>query len=328
MSDSMDANNPVTEQPIVENNISRQEYVPPSTPESEPIAKKHFLKYIISVIAIIAVLGIIAYSYFHVGVAPIITTTTIPTISKTTSSIVPSVTTTIIPNKTNVTDGIIFGRILNYSNIMGGIPFASKYNTSVNSYPNFYKNISSYVYRRFYAIGAIYGTMAYDSNPNQVQYVPLDNLTANSTYPTAIKVDIFKFNDSYTANRTYALYYYPVNGTGYFYFNKNGTVIYSSVDVNNANSTIRNESYYNSSVTGFAASLNGSHTLDGMEISAGLYEEIFRNYDMYQISVPPYKNYIIVLDAYFPAGKVNESYVNNLAYKLYLKLKSNYGQLK
>lgn len=74
--------------------------------------------------------------------------------------------------------------------------------------------------------------------------------------------------------------------------------------------------------------MNGSSTLNGMVISSGLYGKVFKNYDMYQVSVPPYKNYIIILDAYFPAGKVNESYVNNLAYKLYLKLKSNYGQLK
>ncbi|OJI07316.1 hypothetical protein Micr_01017 [Candidatus Micrarchaeum sp.] len=328
MSDSIDANNPVTEQPIVENNLSGQEYVSPSIPESKPLTGKHFLKYIISVIAIIAVLGIIAYSYFHVGVAPIATTTIITTIPKTTSSIVPSVTTTIIPNQTNITDEIIFGRILNSTNILGNIPFASDYNTSIETYSDSYKNVSYYIYRRFYAAGALYNVMSYNSFPNQVLYVPLDNLTENGIYPTAIKVDIMELSDSRTANYTYALYYYPVNGTGYFYFNKNGTLIYNSTNANNVNSTIKNESYYNTTIIGSAASLNGSSTLNGMVISSGLYGKVFKNYDMYQVSVPPYKNYIIILDAYFPAGKVNESYVNNLAYKLYLKLKSNYGQLK
>ncbi len=333
MNDETDANNPITVS-STENNFSGQEYVPPSAPESEPLTRKHFLKYTIAVMAIIAVLGIIAYSYFHASLAPITTTITATTskitttIPKTTSSIVPSVTTTIIPNQTNATGKIIFGRILNSTNVLNGIAFASDYNTSTDTYPYSDKNISYYVYSRLYAVGALYHIMSYNLPRNPAIYAPLDNLTKNSTYPTAIEINIMKFNDSNSANYTYKFYYYPVNGTGYFYFSKNATLIYSSVDVNNANSTIKNEAYYNTSIIGSAASLNGSTMLNGMVISSGLSGKLFRNYDQYEVSVPPYKNYIIVLNAFFPAGKVNESYVNNLAYKLYLKLKSNYGLLQ
>lgn len=290
---------------------------------SKPNMYKNFAVYLIVAIAIVAVLGGSVYYYIHTGVSNIKTTSTSVSTSVTTipTTIVPPTTT--IPN--NISENnTVFGKILNASNVLYGVAFSSEYNTSIETYPNRYKNISYYVYRRFYGLGGLYRAMAYNSLPNQAVGVPIVNLTQNGTYPTAIKVDILVLNNSNTANRTYKTFYYPVNGTGYFYFNRNGTLIYNSTGTDTASPAIINESYYNTSIIGAAAALNGSDTLNGMVISTGLYGKIFRNYYMYQISVPPYRNMIIVVDAYFPTGKVNERYVNEVAYRLYLALEANY----
>ncbi len=294
----------------------------PSTPPSQqmpitpvPNVGRHFLRYIFAVIIIVAVMGGIIYVYMHAGISYITTTASTTSTTPTTSII--------LPNNTNTTENVMFNTILNSSNVLYGIPNSSSYNTSIETYYDNYKNESSYVYRRFYAIGGLYNIMANNSLPNQVTDIALAKQTANGTYPTAIKIDILRFNNSNNADRAYSLYYYPTNGTGYFYFSKNGSLIYNSTGVNTANSMIINESYYNTSVIGSPAILNGSDKLNGMIISSAVYGPIFRNYDLYQISTPPYDNYIIVIDAYFPAGKVNKLFIESLAYKLYRILEAN-----
>ncbi len=173
-----------------------------------------------------------------------------------------------------------------------------------------YKNRSYEYYHVGYGINftaPIFDSNNIDLNPTYNIAIPQQYL--NYTAPVASRLDVLLFNNYSAMANTYATFYYPINGTVYYFYNKNGSLLGIS-------STNLTKAYLVSECIGRVINIDSKTSMENLTFTSVIDKTIYMNLSEYQITFP-YGNSIIVFTNFGIKNIFNETYANNTALHIY-----------